>query len=628
MPIPLLTRRAQRHCLLLLIVAAFLGFAFLAYLWLPELATAGTGADNIGLAGGRHGGPLEIDPHALQDKRALYGKIQADQMRQAAYRQLIDRLHLAETELVKLRKQIEVEKLKLTNLTRQAGLQPMHPEHHQQQQPAPPAAASAGPVNHTVLAMRDKVRDMMRFAWTSYERYAWGMNELRPVSKIGHTTTIFGSQPIGATIVDAVDTLYMMNLQDEFKKARDWIKDNLQFDKDTQVSVFEMNIRFIGGLLSVYYMSGDRLFVDKAVQLADRLLPAFNTPTGIPYALVNLKTKVGKNYNWAAGSCSILSEIGTLHMEFAALSEITGNSVYLDKVLKIRSILAKANKPNGLYPNYIHPSTASWCQQHSSLAGLGDSFYEYLIKEWLRSGKADAEAKQLFDESLPGIERHMLRTSDSARLLYLADVKFGRIAEKKMDHLACFAGGMFALGAHETRQSAASSSTSTSAEAFANKWIQIGARITATCRESYERTAVKLGPESFRFDSGVEAVAVRVPEKVYILRPETVESYFYMWRLTHDQKYRDWAWDVVRALETYCRAEAGYSGLRDVYSPSPGKDDVQQSYFLAETLKYLYLIFSDDSFFPLDRWVFNTEAHPLPIRPYQNSSRISFDGQG
>lgn len=64
----------------------------------------------------------------------------------------------------------------------------------------------------------------------------------------------------------------------------------------------------------------------------------------------------------------------------------------------------------------------------------------------------------------------------------------------------------------------------------------------------------------------------------------------------------------------YCRTEGGFSGIKNVYTRQVTKDDVQQSFFLAETLKYLYLLFSPDDVMSLDKWVFNTEAHPLPIR--------------
>ena len=131
----------------------------------------------------------------------------------------------------------------------------------------------------------------------------------------------------------------------------------------------------------------------------------------------------------------------------------------------------------------------------------------------------------------------------------------------------------------------------------------------------YLSIATKLGPDSFLFDSYIEAKAMNLGHhgKHYILRPEVVETYFYLWRLTHNQKYRDWAWDAAKAIETHCRTDSGYSGIKDVYQTNPLKDDAQPSYFLAETLKYLYLIFCDDSVLPLDKWVFNTEAHPLPV---------------
>ncbi|KAI1292831.1 Mannosyl-oligosaccharide alpha-1,2-mannosidase IA [Halotydeus destructor] len=87
-----------------------------------------------------------------------------------------------------------------------------------------------------------------------------------------------------------------------------------------------------------------------------------------------------------------------------------------------------------------------------------------------------------------------------------------------------------------------------------------------------------------------------------------------MWRLTKEQKYRDWAWEAVQAIEKHCRVENGYSGLKNVYDANSPKDDVQQSFFFAEVLKYLYLIFSEDNLISLDEWVFNTEAHPLPIK--------------
>nr|XP_029711380.1 mannosyl-oligosaccharide alpha-1,2-mannosidase IA-like isoform X1 [Aedes albopictus]XP_029711381.1 mannosyl-oligosaccharide alpha-1,2-mannosidase IA-like isoform X1 [Aedes albopictus] len=452
-----------------------------------------------------------------------------------------------------------------------------------------------------VREKRNKVKEMMIHAWDNYKLYAWGKNELKPITKRGHSGSIFGAFDLGATIVDGLDTLYLMGLHKEFDEGRDWVERKFTLENvGSDLSVFETNIRFIGGFLTCYAFTGDRLFLEKAKYVADKLLPAFQTPTGIPYALVNPTNGISKNYGWASGGSSILSEFGTLHLEFAYLSDITGDSVYRERVQAIRSVLKEIEKPKGLYPNYLNPKTGKWGQQHMSLGALGDSFYEYLLKAWIQSGHEDEEAREMYDDAMQAIIQHMIRTSPGG-LTYVSDLKFERL-EHKMDHLACFAGGLFGLGG------------TTLNNQFSERYMEIGEGLTNTCHESYIRTYTRLGPEAFRFNDGVEAKALKSQEKYYILRPETFESYFVMWRLTHDQKYRDWAWDAVQALEKHSRTPNGFSGLKNVYLTDPQKDDVQQSFFLAETLKYLYLIFSDDSLLRLEDWVFNTEAHPLPVR--------------
>lgn len=410
---------------------------------------------------------------------------------------------------------------------------------------------------------------------------------------------------MGATIVDALDTLYIMGLHDEFRDGQKWIEDSLDFSVNSEVSVFEVNIRFIGGLLAAYYLSGEEIFKIKAVQLAEKLLPAFNTPTGIPWAMVNLKSGVGRNWGWASAGSSILAEFGTLHMEFVHLSYLTGDPVYYKKVMHIRKLLQKMDRPNGLYPNYLNPRTGRWGQYHTSVGGLGDSFYEYLLKAWLMSDKTDLEARNMYDDAIEAIEKHLVKKSRGG-LTFIGEWRNGHL-EKKMGHLACFAGGMFALGADGSRNKA-------------GHYLELGAEIARTCHESYDRTALKLGPESFKFDGAVEAVAVRQAEKYYILRPEVIETYWYLWRFTHDPRYRQWGWEAALAIEKYCRVSGGFSGVKDVYSSTPAHDDVQQSFFLAETLKYLYLLFSGDDLLPLDHWVFNTEAHPLPVLHLANTT--------
>uniref|UniRef100_A0AAR2L9S6 alpha-1,2-Mannosidase n=1 Tax=Pygocentrus nattereri TaxID=42514 RepID=A0AAR2L9S6_PYGNA len=575
----LATLRLSEKFILLLILSAFITLCFGAFFFLPDNSKH----KRFDLAVGVQG--LCYSEESLRDK------IRADHER--ALQEAKEKLRKSKEEL---RAEIQTEKTKVAeDLKKKDGPKPLPPV------PMPKLVGinDGDPGDPDVKEKRDKIREMMKHAWDSYRQYGWGHNELKPIAKKGHSTNIFGNSQMGATIVDALDTLYIMGLHDEFKDGQEWIEQNLDFSVNAEVSVFEVNIRFIGGLLAAYYLSGQEVFKVKAVQLAEKLLPAFNTPTGIPWAMVNLKSGVGHNWGWASAGSSILAEFGTLHMEFVHLTYLTGNPAYYQKVMHIRKLLAKMDRPNGLYPNYLNPRTGRWGQHHTSVGGLGDSFYEYLLKAWLMSDKTDTEARKTYDDAIEAIERHLIRKSNGG-LTFIGEWKNGHL-ERKMGHLTCFAGGMFALGADG------------SPDDKAGHYLQLGAEIAHTCHESYDRTVLKLGPEAFKFDSGLEAVAVRQNEKYYILRPEVIETYWYMWRFTHDPKYRQWGWEAAQAIDKYCRVSGGFSGVKDVYSSNPTYDDVQQSFFLAETLKYLYLLFSSDELLPLENWVFNTEAHPLPV---------------
>ncbi|XP_034269398.1 mannosyl-oligosaccharide 1,2-alpha-mannosidase IC isoform X2 [Pantherophis guttatus] len=445
---------------------------------------------------------------------------------------------------------------------------------------------------------RLKIKEMMKFAWDNYKQFALGKNELRPLTRNGHIGNMFGGLR-GATVVDALDTLYVMELQEEFQEAKDWVEKSFDLNVNGEASLFEVNIRYVGGLLSAYYLTGEEVFKNKVLELGEKLLPAFSTPTGIPRGVINLGSGMSWSWGWASAGSSILAEFGSLHLEFMHLSELSGNSIYAEKVMNIRKVLNRIEKPQGLYPNFLSPVTGNWVQHHVSVGGLGDSFYEYLIKSWLMSDKQDSEAKTMYDKALEAIEKHLVKKSPGG-LTYIAEWR-GGILDHKMGHLACFSGGMIALGAEHAL------------EEEKQHYLDLAGKITHTCHESYIRSDTNLGPEAFRFDSGTEAMATRLSDRYYILRPEVVESYFYLWRLTHDPKYREWGWEAVQALEKFCRVEAGFSGIRDVYSTTPSHDNMQQSFFLAETLKYLYLLFSEDDVLSLKDWVFNTEAHPLPV---------------
>jgi mannosyl-oligosaccharide alpha-1,2-mannosidase len=281
------------------------------------------------------------------------------------------------------------------------------------------------------------------------------------------------------------------------------------------------------------------------------------------------------------------------------------NFFKFQKIKKIYETLSKVEKEYGLYYNYLSPINAHWCMKHASIGALGDSFYEYLLKLWLYENKSNEKTIETYLASIDAVRNKMVDVSMGDKLTYIGEIKSGRL-DKKMDHLACFSGGLFAL---------TSISVDSLDENTRKIYLDLAKNITNTCHESYIRTSSRIGPESFHFERmDQEAMSIKSNEKYYILRPEVIESYFYLWRTTKDNKYRDWAWDFVLALEKNCKTEHGYSGIKDVYDPYSGKDDVQQSFFFAETLKYLFLIFSDDSVIPLDKYVFNSEAHPFLIK--------------
>lgn len=459
------------------------------------------------------------------------------------------------------------------------------------------------PEDTDIIMKRDFVKGMVKHAWDGYVKYAWMDNELRPVSHKGHSQSIFGNAKSGATIIDAMDTMYLMGMKEEYEKGRQWVMNEFKFNSKSEVSVFETNIRFIGGLLSLYYLTGEKVYRDKAQEITDILMPAFETPTGLPYALFNPSTKKMKNYPWASAGCSILSEFGTLHLEFGSLSHLTKEPKYLDAVLKVRNFLKNMKRPDsGVWYNFINPKTGQFgTTKAASVGALGDSFYEYLIKTYVMTDKTDETAMEMYVDSLRGIKNDILRQAPGG-LWYLGELKRTRL-EPKMGHLTCFAGGMFALGSKHMKS-----------QKDKDYWMDMAKNIGETCHESYKKSPTGIGPESFRFDNEqTAAISTRKNEKYYILRPEVIETYFYLWRFTKDPKWRAYGWEAAQAIDKHCRTDAGYSGLKDVYQVPPVKDDLQQSFVFAETFKYLYLLFSDDDLLSLDEWVFNTEAHPLKI---------------
>ncbi|TXG69529.1 hypothetical protein EZV62_004464 [Acer yangbiense] len=441
------------------------------------------------------------------------------------------------------------------------------------------------------IQRREKVKEAMIHAWSSYEKYAWGQDELQPQTKNGVNS--FGG--LGATMIDALDTLYIMGLHEQFQKAREWVANTLDFNKDYDASVFETTIRVVGGLLSAYDLSNDKLFLEKARDIADRLLPAWNTPTGIPYNIINLAHGNAHNPSWTGGE-SILADSGTEQLEFIALSQRTGELKYQQKVERTIAEISKTFPDDGLLPIYINPERGTGSYSVITFGAMGDSFYEYLLKVWIQGNKTAAvkHYREMWETSMKGLLTLVKRTTPSS-FAYICE-KNGHSLADKMDELACFAPGMLALGSFGY------------GPGDSEKFLSLAEELAWTCYNFYQSTPTKLAGENYFFHAGED---MTVGTSWNILRPETIESLFYLWRLTGNKTYQEWGWNIFQAFEKNSRTESGYVGLKDVNTGV--KDNMMQSFFLAETLKYLYLLFSPPTVISLDEWVFNTEAHPLRI---------------
>ncbi len=256
------------------------------------------------------------------------------------------------------------------------------------------APAAAGPHGDAVMAGRVKAEFL--HAWTGYRRYAWGHDELRPLSRKPYDW--YGTSLL-MTPVDALDTLVLMGLKKEVRADRDLIASRLDFDKDVSVKTFEVTIRLLGGLLSGYELTGDERLLAKARDLGDRLAPAFNSPTGLPYPYINLRT--GK----PGGVQSNPAETGTLILEFGSLSKLTGNPLYYQKAKRALVETFKRRSSLGLVGAGLNVETGAWTDPDSSVSGGIDSYYEYLWKCWRLFGDKDCLA--MWRASIGPIDRYL-----------------------------------------------------------------------------------------------------------------------------------------------------------------------------------------------------------------------------
>ena len=433
-----------------------------------------------------------------------------------------------------------------------------------------PLSLSAQQPNKNQLAAEVKAEFM--HAWNGYKKYAWGHDDLKPLSKTHHD---WYAQPLLMTPIDSLDTMIIMGLEQEAATTRTYILDNLSFDKDIDVQNFEITIRILGGLVTNYQLTGDKRFLNLAEDLGRRLLPVFNSPTGMPYRYVNLKT--GKVRNPVSNP----AETGTLLLEFGALSKLTGNPVYYDKAKRALVETYYRRSKIGLVGEWINVETGQWTNPDSHVSGAIDSYYEYLLKCSILFG--DPDCKRMWTDSIAAINKYLadeIKTQNGVELWYgHADMNTGARTDSTYGALDAFFPAVLAMSGDLTRAKRLQDSS------FA-MWQQQG-----------------IEPEVFDYRTKTVKAAG------YPLRPEIVESTYYLYHYTKDAKYLRMGEQLWRDFVKHCRTDAGYAALKSVVTKE--KSDSMQSFLFAETFKYFYLLFAPPNTLDFKNVVFNTEAHPI-----------------
>jgi hypothetical protein len=433
---------------------------------------------------------------------------------------------------------------------------------------APPTAETSTVDDAEAARLAAQVRTEFLHAWSGYKRYAWGHDALKPLSKAPQD---WYAQSLLMTPVDALDTMVLMGLDDEAKETRELIATRLSFDKDLDVKHFEVVIRLLGGLLSAYQLTGDERLLKLAEDLGTRMLPAFDTPTGLPYVNINLRSGKG------SGTDSNPAEAGTLLLEYGTLSRLTGNPVYYAKAKRALVETFKRRSKLDLVGERFDAITGKWTSTSSHIGARIDSYYEYLWKCWRLFDDKDCLA--MWTPSVAAANRYYAEEVDGALWSGQVDMRTGKRTGHEYGALDAFYPGLLAYSGD----------------------IDRARRLQASSFTMWKLHGIE--PEAYDYRKR------RITAAGYPLRPEIVESTWYLYRLTGDPKYRAMGRTLFEDFVRHCRTEAGYAAIKDVTTMEQA--DEMESFVMAETFKYFYLLFAPPQTLDLDKAVLNTEAHPL-----------------
>ncbi len=418
--------------------------------------------------------------------------------------------------------------------------------------------------------MAERVRAATLHAWNGYKKYAWGHDALKPLTLKpfdwygeGHSLLM--------TPVDALDTLTLMGLKPQADEARTLIDTKLNLDQDIYVKDFEITIRLLGSLISCYEMTGDKRLLELADDLGRRMAPMFDSPTGMPYEYVNLHTGAVR------GTKSNPAEIGTLLLEYGMLARLTGKQNYYDMAKRALVELYKRRSSIGLVGAEIDVETGKWTDPTAGIMGGIDSYYEYLLKASILFG--DKDCARMWQESVTAIDKYLADEQPNGLWYGQADMNSGQRTHTNYGALDAFFPAVLALGDDVHR----------------------AAELQESSYEMWNVAGVE--PETLDY------AKMQITSPGYELRPEIIESTYYLYHYTHDAKYLAMGRTYLDGLVKYCRTDEGYAALKDVRTKE--KRDSMESFFFAETLKYLYLLFAPESTLEFDSVIFNTEAHPM-----------------
>lgn len=420
-----------------------------------------------------------------------------------------------------------------------------------------------------------EVRSEFLHAWNGYKNYAWGADEVMPRS--GKPVNFFiDSHSFGLSIIEALDTLYVMELDDELALCVTWLRKNMNFDVDGDVQMFEANIRMVAGLLAGYYATGERFMLDGARDLADRLLVCFTkSPTGAPYRFANLRTGAVRDPK------SNLAEIGSNVLEFGDLTRLTGDRKYLDASLKaFEAVIAKRSTLDLLGTNFDVERGEFLDVQDAGPNPPADSFYEYLWGGWqmLRIEQARRWYRSLTDALIKYEVTHV----DGRLWFGRVDYTTGALLpDTHTSELAAFYAELVSKGGNRAV-----------GEAYYDSWTAV--------REKYA-----IIPEEIDYRD----LSIVSPRDE--LRPEYANSAFDLWFLTHDEKYRRTGYAYFDAIRGHCRVPGGYTIITDVRTVPMTQGDYFPAYAFSENFKYLYLMFADSPRFDGAHYYLNTEGKVL-----------------